>query len=412
MPIRGLTDREGSFPIIGTLRKGAPKTSETAPGKDLTYFRYVPQPGEETTMTDFASIYGEKPTMLDIRLPFATAEQNLEAWREQWVAGGLVHRCDGETTVMVRNPQTGDMLHVSQPCPGGCKQVGRLALILPDFERLAIIVMMTTSTYDIIALSENLKALEALRGDCRGIPLVLKRKPRKVSTPEVAKDGKRTGRRVRREKWLLTIEARPDWVSLQLEAMHQAALPSAKNAFQIAVPVAAPRVQLADRSAILNLAAAPDTEDDDEPTEGDFTPVANMPSPATPIDRPGLNNAPEVAPAAAGHASAAESDAQFTALPSIHDEPPEPVKNGARLPGVTGVPDWPLRCNTFAAAHKQYRLKGSEMPDFPHILGAISKLSINGQGVTTVTPANVDEVFQRLEARTLSAEADAAMKNG
>jgi hypothetical protein len=130
-------------------------------------------------------------------------------------------------------------------------------------------------------------------------------------------------------------------------------------------------------------------------------------------DEPESNPAPAVV-VAAGHASAAESDAQFTALPSIHDEPHPATKNGnsARLPGVTGVPDWPLRCNAFAQAHKQYRLKGSEMPDFPHILGAISKLSINGQGVTTVTPANVDEVFQRLEARTLSAEADAAMKNG
>lgn len=64
-----------------------------------------------------------------------------------------------------------------------------------------------------------------LRGDLRGIPLILRRKPREISTPEI-KDGKRTGKRMRRAKSLITIEAKPAWVALQLAAQQQAALPS------------------------------------------------------------------------------------------------------------------------------------------------------------------------------------------
>ncbi len=144
----------------------------------------------------------------------------MESWIEEWVAGGLVHRCDGETQVLYRTPAGGYSTE-KRPCKN-CKgkQVGRLSVIVPELGRLACITVLTTSIHDIIKLTSQLRAYEALRGDLRGIPFILRRRKDKISTP--GPDGKR----VRREKWLLSIETQPEWTMLQLTAMQRAALPA------------------------------------------------------------------------------------------------------------------------------------------------------------------------------------------
>jgi hypothetical protein len=91
---------------------------------------------------------------------------------------------------------------------------------VPELQRAGVILVTTTSIHDIIELNGNLEAAQALRGDLRGIPFILRRSPRKISTPNG--DGKRR----RMEKWLLSIEPAPDWVRLQLAAAQRAALPS------------------------------------------------------------------------------------------------------------------------------------------------------------------------------------------
>jgi hypothetical protein len=101
-----------------------------------------------------------------------------------------------------------------------CKPVGRLKVIIPELRRLAYVTALTTSIHDIKNLSEQLRALEGVRGTLRGIPMILSRIEREISMP--GSDGKR----VRRSKWLLAIEAAPHWVSLQLQAQERAALPS------------------------------------------------------------------------------------------------------------------------------------------------------------------------------------------
>ena len=108
-------------------------------------------------------------------------------------------------------------------CTGGCKQVGRLKLIIPELRRLAYVTALTTSIHDILQIHANLTALEGVRGDLRGIPLILRRAPRKISTPSGS-----NGERARREKWLITLEAQQQWVELQLTAQQQAALPQAQ----------------------------------------------------------------------------------------------------------------------------------------------------------------------------------------
>lgn len=226
MAILGLTDRPASFPQIGILRKGAPKP-ERGPGRDLKHFRFDCDDADAADR--FRTVYGDEPTSVRVYLPFPTAAENFEAWQEHWTAGALQHRCDGQTCVLWLDPKTQRYSSQPVPCPHAklsrderdrCKPSGRLKVIVPELRRLAYVTVLTGSVHDIIALTEQLQALEALRGDLRGIPMILRRTPREVSMP--GKEGKRT----RVEKWLLSIEAAPTWVDLQLAAQEQAARPS------------------------------------------------------------------------------------------------------------------------------------------------------------------------------------------
>jgi hypothetical protein len=74
--------------------------------------------------------------------------------------------------------------------------------------------------HDIANLSAQLEALKAVNGGrLAGIPMVLRRRPKKISTP------KPDGTRARYTKWMLSIEADPGWVKAKLLEVKQAALP-------------------------------------------------------------------------------------------------------------------------------------------------------------------------------------------
>ena len=79
--------------------------------------------------------------------------------------------------------------------------------------------MLTGSKHDIANLDAQLRALEQLRGNLQGIPLQLRRGKKNISTPMPG------GKRGRRDSWLLSIEAAPSWVELQLAAQEAAAIP-------------------------------------------------------------------------------------------------------------------------------------------------------------------------------------------
>jgi hypothetical protein len=238
MPIIGLTDRTASFPRIGILRKGAPKVSDRQPGKDLNdHFRL--ESDHADVIETFRALYGEKPNHIRVMVMFAHAAQNFEAWKEHHSAGALKRRCDGQTCVQRLCTDgsydfTPDTCVCATELSGAdkkhlCRPVGRLKVVIPELARLGYLLVPTTSIHDIIELTSNLEAAEALRGDLRGIPFVLSRRPRKVSTPG---DG---GQRRRMEKWLLSLEPAPDWVRLQITAMERAALPGQA---QLALPAA------------------------------------------------------------------------------------------------------------------------------------------------------------------------------
>lgn len=220
MPIKGLTDRGPSFPRIGELRKGGEKVSANKPGPDLDYFRFTSKDPDVTSA--FGEAYGPKPRSVNCYLPFATAWENFDAWIEEWAAGGLKWRGDGENLVVWQKPDgTYSQEPRPQPATGG-KQVGRLKIIIPELQRLAYVTALTTSLNDIMDMPSILEAYQALRGDLRGIPFVLSRVQRMVSTPGP------NGTRVRREKWLWHLEAQPVWVQAQLSVMQRDALPGGR----------------------------------------------------------------------------------------------------------------------------------------------------------------------------------------
>lgn len=220
MPIQALI-RGAAFPEIGQLRKGDVKPEGgKSPGKDLNYFRFTADDPE--AVAQFEAAFGKEPRAIGVFLPFPSLDENFEAWCEEYTAGAIQHRCDGVTCVGWRN-ERGQWDTTPKPCPGGCRASGRLKVFIPAFKRMAFVTVLTTSKHDIINLHSSLAALQAVKGDLQGIPLVLRRVEREISVPEIV-DRKPTGKRVRRKKWLLQIEAEPQWAAMQFGVMREAAL--------------------------------------------------------------------------------------------------------------------------------------------------------------------------------------------
>lgn len=226
MPIKRLT-RGPALPRLGILRKGA-KKGANRPGKNLTYFR-IDTPFDDLEKA-FYEKFGKEPREIPVYLPFPDIEQNWAAWQEEWKAGGLVHRCDGETMILWRK-SNGKMSTDEKPCPfftgekqrttnnPGCTPVGRLKVIIPDLSaRFGFFTVQTTSENDIVRLDSLLKGYFRIAGNLTGIRFTLSRRPEKISVP--MEDGKR----VRKEEWLLNLEVDPTWAQYQLLAARTRAM--------------------------------------------------------------------------------------------------------------------------------------------------------------------------------------------
>ena len=252
MPIKGMTDRAAGFPEIGRIRKGGPK-GQNKPGPDLTYFRVEFDESEKEAEAKFREIYGDQPDRLRIMIPTNLIDEVWDAWVEAYVAGGQVHRSDGERVFYHVDPLTGDRTVLDgEPltmCPSkegkpvafyiganGQKKplyaapVGRLKVIIPDIYRFAYLTLVTTSQHDIGNISSQLRMILDVHGKIAGVPLIMQRKPRKISVPMPE------GKRVRMEKWLISVEADPEWVSAKLIAMAREALPETVEGYLLEPP--------------------------------------------------------------------------------------------------------------------------------------------------------------------------------
>ena len=228
MPIRGITDSvQPGLPRIGKLRKGgeAPRNAAgqvVKMGADLDHFRFTSERPE--VQAAFEDAYGATPALVHIYLPYADIERNFGCWKERWAAGGLVHRCDGETMQIWLGPE--GLYHKSpKPCDGDCDEVGRLSVIVPELVQAGYVGYVTLETHginDLLSIQASLlAAAESRAGNdlgLRGIQWNLRRVKEKISTPMG------NGKRVRREKWLVKLEPAADWVQLQLQAAHNATM--------------------------------------------------------------------------------------------------------------------------------------------------------------------------------------------
>lgn len=245
MPIIGLTDRGLSFPEIGQIRKGGAKEANR-PGRDLTYFRVEFDERERKAEEAFWAAYSEggkrEPTAIRIILPFNEIDRMWDAWLEAYTAGRMVARSNGETIMYQVDTATGEPvvlngidLKTGQPKPHPVNNIagydyqrkpvlfkasGRLKVIIPELARAAYMTVLTTSKHDIANISDQLRAFAELnKGQIAGIPFILRRRPKKISMP--GKDGQR----VRVTKWMLSIEADPEWVRAKLSQLNTLALP-------------------------------------------------------------------------------------------------------------------------------------------------------------------------------------------
>lgn len=247
MGIKQLANRGEAFPEMGRIRKGAAKESDFKPGKDLTYFRAVFGPGEEKAAARFKEVYGEKPTAIRFVFPLNDIERQANSFLEAYSKGRMIARSDGEV-YLSKFSQRGEMLAnngvwVAGPNKGQpalydpekpeytyttrngeqqhvyCKAITRIKIVLPELMELKYMLVLSSSVYDAMNLSEQLSALWELTGHrIAGVPMILRRKPRMVSCPSP------DGTRGLREKWLLSIEADSTWVTAQLKGMEQHAL--------------------------------------------------------------------------------------------------------------------------------------------------------------------------------------------
>lgn len=281
MPIKNLTDNViPRFPRLGKLRKGGEKPQiGNRPGAELEYFRFTSE--NPAIVGAFHEAYGTQPAMLRVYLPYPSVEMNFSTWKEAWAAGGLVHRCDGETCQIWRTPD-GKYSQVPKPCPGGCKEVGRLEVILPELITAGFVGYVTLETHSLHDLMNITATLEAVRqsvqdrpNGLQGIEFVLRRKKERISTP----DGK--GGRASREKWLVSIEPVPSWAQTYL-AMASSTL-----------AIDAPRVDMLTGEVM---------DDEDDTIEGEYTetqpaqPATNEPAPFGPTIKDAVDWACQTAP--------------------------------------------------------------------------------------------------------------------
>jgi len=142
-------------------------------------------------------------------LPFNEIERCWDAWYEAYTAGRMVARLGpGEFFTYLLNTETGEQEVINgTPKVAHREVVGTYinrntqkkrssmpsgwstTVIIPELARAAYLTVLTTSIHDIVNISAQLEAFKAVNGGrIAGIPLVLRRRPRKISTPKTGRD--------------------------------------------------------------------------------------------------------------------------------------------------------------------------------------------------------------------------------
>lgn len=205
MPIVGLTTKTefgAGLPLIARLYKGEEKPEgSNRPGKDLDYFRVEFEPQFADLLPIWQEMYGNEPDEFGrVFLAASTVDEAFSSWKEEWTATTMLHRCDGEyqknwynaAAQMYSTAKIACASKDEHPC--GCKAVGRLNLILPDFiEAVGVLGYVSISTHslnDILTVYRYLADIERIAGKLTGVPFVFGRAAREISAPkQVKKNG-------------------------------------------------------------------------------------------------------------------------------------------------------------------------------------------------------------------------------
>jgi hypothetical protein len=376
------------FPDLGKLRKGGPKTDPKRPGPDLDHWRFTSE--RQDVQRAFDAAYGGKPALIEAYLPFATLEQNWNTWFEEYDHGGMVHRCDGQTMNRWRTAN-GDYADGERPCPyytgtktrakdnPGCKQVGRLSMIVPQLIRAGFVGFVTMETHsinDLVSITACLLDAETKAGHLNGILFNVLRVKQSISTPAWKDEDKAAGRRNRTIKDLVKIVPAAEWVlaRMQVEAEEQMALAAGQP------------LQLTARHV--------DDADDDDDYDDDDEDLAEEEPPPVAASKPPPATEPPLSDAEAEFHAMTSATVERSAAPKPH--------GGGQMADMEGkaahaFAQW---CEVFVQVFPYYRKDGKA--DMPHLLRAVY-----AENFRKVTTENLEAVCVALEKR---AEAKVAGK--
>ncbi len=228
MAIKGLGGGD-KFPQIGKIRKGGKKT-ENQPGPDLEYFRVIFNKGEDAAKSEFISEYGTQPDEIDVLLPLQM-EDVWSYWLEAYSRGRQIAKSDGvkfiymrdrNMNVIVRNGKhvdTGEEIPYlgergAEQAVNGVllKPVGRLRVTIPLLMRRAYLELKTHSYEDCDNLDGQVRSIYGMELLMGGVPLVIKRMPVMKTVPG------QNGTSFRKEMYMLSIEAKQEWVRWKMLA--------------------------------------------------------------------------------------------------------------------------------------------------------------------------------------------------
>ena len=298
-----LTRKQSSaFPEVAVIRKGGAKKTINKNGRDIQvvgddlrdHFRVVFAPGAEDISKRFVEVYKtDQPTRIRAMIPFSSVMRAWEFYSEAYNAGRLIARADENKFLTLRDPLTGEYQVINgEPFtefhPGmkieydrdgkhyalPLKCTGRLKLWLPEAcmipgdppqIRMVYFTLKTTSFYDCMNISANLRAVQELvealpgqNGNAGGVPIILYRKEQEITW------NKPDGSAQRVKKWLVQIEMDPTYVAAAFKRLSEFALTGFTPAgfLQPGQPLA-----VAQPESTISLAVDPEEDegDDDEP---------------------------------------------------------------------------------------------------------------------------------------------------
>jgi hypothetical protein len=255
MPINNLTNVPRSFLKLGQIRKGAPKGQNT-PGKDLDHFRvtFLKSKYSDELETLFRSVYGDKPTALNVRFADHNVESVWDANYECYKQGGLVAKAgsnaNGLYWIFYRHPETMETLisdgrprnqagailketpiNLESPIyknkngdPFFLEPVGRLKVVIPEIAERAVgyFEFRPESPRDIRNISAELGAFDAIAQQygktIAGVPFILRRREEDVPA-------RIDGKLVSKKSWVIHLDVSGEWGARAIGVLERLALP-------------------------------------------------------------------------------------------------------------------------------------------------------------------------------------------